>query len=96
MSNLYKNTIGTYKIVLNNRGTNKLYEFTDLEDQLIVPYDYYTFFLNFSELPEDEYEYTVYEEDGCICAKGIIKLKDDNLENVYYDKNREYITYDKQ
>lgn len=93
--NLYKSDSSSYDLILKNRGTNNTYEFKDLEDEKIIPYDYYTFILNFKDLPGDEYEYTIYSGDYK-CGCGMIRLNDKDLENIYYDKNREYITYDKQ
>jgi len=94
--NLYKNKFELYTVILNNRGTNKIYKFENIDDTLLVPYDYYTFKIDFTDLPVDEYEYTILGDDAYICAKGIIKLEAENSKNIYYDKNREYITYDKQ
>lgn len=94
--NLYKNDSSIYTVILNNRGTNKIYKFENLEDEKLVAYDFYVFIIDFSELPVDEYEYTIYGDDNSVYGKGIIKLNEVNKENIYYEKNREYITYDKQ
>lgn len=91
--NIYKNDQTSYKLTLINRATNVSYNFDDIEDKKLVPLDYYTFILNFSKLPEDEYEYSISSE-SFIFSKGIIKLKDSNKEIKYYNKNREYIVYE--
>lgn len=55
--NIYTNNTDLYKLVLTDRGTNKEYVFDNLDDKHLVQYDYYSFFLNFKDLPEGEYEY---------------------------------------
>lgn len=94
--NLYKNEENEYKLVLNNRATNKTYTFENLEDKKLWSIDYYVFFINFKDVPEDEYEYKIFTNKDVELASGIIKLKDDEKTTVYYNKNREYIAYDKQ
>ena len=94
--NIYTYNNDTYKLVLNDRGTNKQYEFENLDDKHLVQYDFYSFFLNFSNLPEGEYEYTIYDSNNDIVGKGIIRLNELEQENIYYNKNNEFIAYDKQ
>lgn len=55
--NIYTNDTELYKLTMVDRGNNKKYEFPNLDDKHLVAYDFYTFFLNFSDLPEGEYEY---------------------------------------
>lgn len=94
--NIYTDNTDIYKLVLKDRGTNKTYEFENLDDKHLVQYDYYSFFLNFSNLPENEYEYTIYDSNDKVVGTGIIRLNQLEQENTYYNKNNEYITYDKQ
>lgn len=68
--NLYKeNKIITtdfdYTLILVNRGTNKQYKF-NLNDEGIASYGFYSFNLNFSELPNGEYEYTIISNNEII------------------------------
>lgn len=94
--NIYTDNTNVYKLVLNDRGTNKQYEFVDLEDRHLVQYDFYSFFLNFSNLPEGEYEYTIFDSNDNVVGKGLIRLNELEENNVYYNKNNEFIAYDKQ
>ena len=85
-----------YKLVLNDRGTNKKYEF-EVSDLFEATYDFYTFNPDFSDLPNGEYEYTVgYEES--IVATGLIRLNSLDINKIYneYNEPRTYIAYDKQ
>lgn len=93
--NIYTDNNDTYVIVLRNRGTNQTYSFT-CEDKHLVPYDFYTFFIDFSELPEDEYEYTITDSNNKVVGTGLIRLNELEPNNTYYEKNTEYIAYDKQ
>lgn len=91
--NLYAFDFDTYSLVLTNRGTNKQYTFENLEDKHTAPYGFYTMFVNFSNLPIDEYEYTLFGE-WLEVSKGIIKLMNGDQNTIYYDKNRDYIVYE--
>lgn len=94
--NLYRcKESDSYNLTLNNRATNQIYTFDTLVDQKKLAYDYYSFIITFRNVPNGEYEYKIGFDDK-IVASGIIKVKtkDDNV--IYYDKNREYIAYDKQ
>lgn len=87
-----------YRLVLTNRGTNQTYEF-DVNDERIVNYGYYSFKLDFSDVPECEYEYSIYVESEVV-GTGIIRLnslveKESDI-NLEYNDNRTYIAYDKQ
>lgn len=58
--NIYTNNdTGTYYLNLIERGSNQSYVFSALEDSHLVTYGFYTFLLDFSSVPEGEYEYTV-------------------------------------
>lgn len=92
--NIYTDNTNLYKLVLNDRGTNKKYEFVDIEDRHLVQCDFYSFFLNFSNLPEGEYEYTIFDSNNDIVGKGLIRLNELEENNVSYNKNNEYIVYD--
>lgn len=89
--NLYSNNIDLYRLVLNDRATNKIYEFDNLEDNCSVN-DFYTFFIDFSDLPEGEYEYKIFTNEVEV-ASGLIRLNALELDNVFYPKNNEYIAY---
>lgn len=94
--NIYTNNNDIYKIIFVDRGTNKQYEFNNLDDKHLVQYDFYSFFINFSSMPEGEYEYTIFDSNNDIVGKGLIRLNELEQDNIYYNKNNEYIAYDKQ
>lgn len=94
--NICTDNTDVYKLVLNDRGTNKEYVFDNLDDKHLVQYDFYSFSLNFSKLPEGEYEYTIFDSNNDIVGKGIIRLNELEQDNIYYNKNNEFIAYDKQ
>lgn len=94
--NIYTDNTDIYKLVLNDRGTNKQYEFENLDDKHLVQYDFYSFLLDFSNLPEGEYEYTIFDSNNDVVSKGLIRLNELIQDNIYYNKNNEFITYDKQ
>lgn len=104
--NIYTKNNDIYKLVLFDRGTNKKYEYPNLEDKHLVQYDYYTFEIRFcyppSEevknwpLPDGEYEYTIFDSNNDIVGKGLIRLNELKQDNIYYNKNNEFIAYDKQ
>lgn len=89
--NIVKNT-ANYHLILENRASNKKYEF-DVEDKGLVPNDFYTFFINFKDLKPDEYEYEL-TSDGEIMSKGIIKLCEEETATTIYNKNNEYTIYE--
>ena len=92
--NIYTSNNDIYTLFLNNRGTNKEYIFKELDDKHLVAYEYYTFFVNFSELPADEYEYKILDSNDKIVGTGIIRLNELEMTNTYYNKNNDYIVYD--
>lgn len=94
--NIYTDNTDIYKIIFVDRGTNKQYVFDNLDDRHLVQYDYYSFFINFSSMPEGEYEYTIFDSNNDVVGKGLIRLNELKQDNIYYNKNNEYIAYDKQ
>lgn len=94
--NLYTDNTDVYKLVLNDRGTNKQYEFDKLDDKHLVQYDFYSFLINFSSVPEGEYEYAIFDSNKKVVGKGLIRLNELKQDNIYYNKNNEFIAYDKQ
>lgn len=97
--NLYKedrvnSNIDEYKLILFNRGTNKRYEF-NVNNTREATYDFYSFNIDFSELPNGEYEYLILMEERNI-ASGLIRLGSLVVYNNEYNNNRTYIAYDKQ
>lgn len=57
--NLYRYENSMYKLVLDDRASNKKYEF-DVEDTLEATYGFYSFAVDFSLLPAGEYEYSIF------------------------------------
>lgn len=94
--NIYTNNNDIYTVVLNDRGTNVKYHFGGLEDKHLVSFSFYTFFINFSNVPEGEYEYTITDSNNNKVGTGIIRLNELEQENIIYNDNRTYIAYDKQ
>jgi len=94
--NIYTNNNDIYTVVLNDRGTNNKYTFSGLDDKHLVQFSFYTFFINFSNVPEGEYEYSIIDSNNDIVATGIIRLNELENENIIYNDNRTYIAYDKQ
>lgn len=94
--NIYEYNTDTYNIVLIDRGSNKEYFFDNCVDEHLANIDYYTFSLNFKDLPEGEYEYIIFDSNNDIVGKGLIRLNELEQDNIYYNKNNEYIAYDKQ
>lgn len=93
--NLNKNE-SFYSLVLVDRATNKEYLFDNIEDLFLVKFDYYTFKLNFSEIPSGEYEYCI-TSNHTIFGNGLIRLNEITRSNpTNYNDNRTYIVYDKQ
>lgn len=91
--NLYINAENNYNIILKNRGTNVEYKFEDLSDTLDMPFDYYSFEIDFSKIPDDEYEYLIYDAKNKY-GSGIIRISSLNNNNIYYNDKREYIIYE--
>lgn len=54
-------TLSSYNVVLKNRATNKTYEYNILDDLYKFSHDFYSFNLDFSKLPDDEYEYKIFK-----------------------------------
>lgn len=94
--NIYTNNNDVYTVVLDDRGTNKKYTFSGLDDKHLVQLSFYTFYINFSNVPEGEYEYTVIDSNDEVVARGLIRLNELEQENIIYNDNRTYIAYDKQ
>jgi hypothetical protein len=94
--NIYTDNTDMYKLILFDRGTNNQYTFENLDDKHLVQFDFYTFFINFSKLPEGEYEYTIFDSNEKTVGKGLIRLNMLEQEDIIYNDNRTYIAYDKQ
>lgn len=56
--NLYNSTEDLYILKLTDRGTNREYTF-ELADTLEASYGFYSFKVDFSQIPDGEYEYVV-------------------------------------
>lgn len=93
--NIYTENDGIYLVTFKNRGTNASYSMF-CEDKHLVPYDFYTFFIDFSSLPADEYEYTIQDINDKLVGTGLIRLNELTDNTLYYNKNTEYVMYDKQ
>lgn len=94
--NIYTNGTGLYTLRLVERGSNKSYGFESLEDKHLVQFGFYTFFLDFSDVPEGEYEYTITDSNNSVVGKGIIRLNQLEETNEYYNEKTEYVVYDRQ
>jgi hypothetical protein len=94
--NIYTNSTGIYSLRIIERGSNQSYNFTGLEDRHLVQFGFYTFFLDFSSVPEGEYEYTITDSNNSVVGKGIIRLNQLEDRNEYYTEKTDYIVYDKQ
>ena len=94
--NIYTQNTDIYSIILFDRGTNKKYSFNDLEDRHLVPMSFYTFFINFTNVPSGEYEYSILDSNAKIVGNGIIRLGELERKDVEYNDSRFYIAYDKQ
>lgn len=93
--NIYTNSTGIYTLRLVERGSNKSYVFESLEDRHLVPFGFYTFFLDFSDVPEGEYEYSITDSNNCTVGKGIIRLNQLEDRNEYYTEKTEYVVYER-
>ena len=94
--NIYTHTNGFYSIQMIERGSNRSFVFNRLEDRHLVQFGFYTFFLDFSNVPEGEYEYTITDSNNSVVGKGIIRLNQLEDSNQYYTEKTDYIVYDKQ
>lgn len=94
--NIYTETNDVYTLVLNDRGSNRKYTFDGLEDEHLILFGFYSFFIDFSSVPEGEYEYAIFNFKNSIVGTGLIRLNGLKDENVYYNNERTYIVYDKQ
>lgn len=94
--NIYTRNTDIYTIILNDRGTNKKYTFSGLDDKHLVPVSFYTFFINFTDVPEGEYEYSIFDSNNNVVGTGLIRLNELEQTNTVYNNNRTYIAYDKQ
>lgn len=90
--NIYTNNNGTYSVTFTNRGTNKSYNF-ECDDKHLVQYDFYTFFIDFTNMPADEYEYVIKDSNENVVGTGIIRLNELTDNNLYYDNKNTYIMY---
>lgn len=92
--NCYQCTSGDFSILLVDRATNKTYEFT-CEDKHLASYGFYSFAINFKDLPRGEYEYKVTSiESEVIVATGLIRLNEPEQEIVVHNENRTYVAYE--
>lgn len=90
---ILRDQVSNYKLVLRNRGTNKEYEFYPLEDLFEYRYAFYTFDIDFSKLPQDEYEYALYTyepQDPFIIDFDIWPIKYFKDEKINMDGNPTY------
>ncbi len=94
--NIYTNSNGFYSLRIIERGSNQSYNFNRLEDRHLVQFGFYTFFLDFSDVPEGEYEYTITDSNNSVVGKGIIRLNQLEDSNQYYTEKTDYIVYDRQ
>ena len=94
--NIYTKNNGQYKLVLCDRCTNVNYPFENLEDKHLVEVGFYTFFINFNNLPVGEYEYQIFDSNDNMVGSGLIRLNQLEQTNIIYNDNRNYIVYDKQ
>ena len=74
----------------------KEYDFENLEDRHLVPYGFYTFFLNFSSCPQGEYEYLIADSHKETVGTGIIRLNSLEPDNVCYEAKFTYDTLNGQ
>ena len=72
-------------IQLQNTVTKQVYEFSDIEDKNNGKKLFYKFNLNLTDVPEGEYEVTLYK-DGEVIKKEILKLGDFNNKSIQYSK----------
>ena len=72
-------------IQLQNTVTKQVYEFSDIEDKNNGKKLFYKFNLNLTDVPEGEYEVTLYK-DGEVIKKELLKLGDFNNKAIQYSK----------
>lgn len=94
--NIYTSTNDIYTVLLKDRGSNKEYTFEELGDRFLVQFGFYTFFVDFSELPEGEYEYNIIDSNDKLVGTGLIRLNSLGSDVVCYNNERTYIVYDGQ
>lgn len=92
--NIYKFVSDDYVLVLSNRGSNKEYVF-NVTDTHMITQQYYTFDIDFSDVQNDEYEYTLTDADNNIVVTGLIRIGELTYRsNIYVDKNTDCIIYE--
>lgn len=94
--NIYTSNNDIYTLMLFDRGTNKEYTFSGLIDRHLINISFYTFFINFSNVPKGEYEYSIIDSNEDIVSTGLIRLNELELDISVYDDSRTYIAYDRQ
>jgi hypothetical protein len=94
--NIYTSNTDIYTVVLFDRATNRKYTFSGLDDKHLVQFSFYTFFIDFTNIPEGEYEYSIIDSNSKTVGTGLIRLNDLIESNVIYNDPRTYIAYDKQ
>lgn len=91
--NIYTGGNGVYGIELRDRGSNITYSFNGVTDNMLVPFGFYTFKLNFRSVPSGEYEYRIYN-GLTVLGTGLIRLVGLSGEPRCYEEKRTYVTYD--
>lgn len=91
--NIYTGGNGVYGIELRDRGSNVTYSFDGVADNMLVPFGFYTFYLDFSSIPSGEYEYRIYN-GLTVLGTGLIRLNGLSDGPEFYDEKRTYVTYD--
>lgn len=94
--NIYTSNNDIYTLMLFDRGTNKEYIFSGLIDRHLINISFYTFFINFSNVPKGEYEYSIIDSNEDIVSTGLIRLNELESDISVYDDSRTYIAYDRQ
>lgn len=84
-----------FRLELIDRATNVHYIFFGLEDLRSFTYGFYTFNVDFSTVPQGEYEYKLYDSGRTsIFQFGIIRLNELEPDFIAHDINRTYVVYD--
>lgn len=94
--NIYTSNNDIYTLMLFDRGTNKEYTFSGLIDRHLINISFYTFFINFSNVPKGEYEYSIIDSNEDIVSTGLIRLNELESDISVYNDSRTYIAYDRQ
>ena len=94
--NIYTMETDIYNLVLVDRGLNNKIVVPEIEDSHIVPFGFYTFAIDFTNFPQGEYEYTIFDGDENIVGSGLIRLNELEDDNTYYNNDRTYVAYDRQ